>query len=157
MPKYYCEYCGIYLTHSSPSGRKQHSKGRKHISSKVEYYSQFLSEANRNYFFLPFIHFYILFLFLSSPSNPFSSHEKRQPIHQNRHSPSHDGHAQPWQYYAWRYHIPTFPLYLLIFQVHLTCQLSTSQVSCPVISISPCLACQVASPAKEVCLWDNLV
>jgi len=22
MPKFYCEYCGIYLTHSSPSGRK---------------------------------------------------------------------------------------------------------------------------------------
>jgi len=44
MPKYFCEYCGIYLTHSSPGGRKQHSHGRKHINNKIEYYSQFLYE-----------------------------------------------------------------------------------------------------------------
>jgi U1 zinc finger len=31
MPKFYCEYCGIYLTHSSPRGRKEHSTGKKHI------------------------------------------------------------------------------------------------------------------------------
>ncbi len=46
MPKFYCEYCGIYLTHSSPSGRKQHAKGRKHINNKIEYYSQYLNENN---------------------------------------------------------------------------------------------------------------
>ena len=44
MPKYFCEYCGIYLTHSSPGGRNQHSKGRKHINNKIEYYSQILYE-----------------------------------------------------------------------------------------------------------------
>jgi hypothetical protein len=45
MPKkYYCEYCNIYLTHSSPIGRKQHARGRKHINNKIEYYTQFLVE-----------------------------------------------------------------------------------------------------------------
>jgi hypothetical protein len=48
MPKYFCEYCGIYLTHSSPWGRKQHSHGRKHINNKIEYYSQFLYEFQQN-------------------------------------------------------------------------------------------------------------
>ena len=38
MPKFYCEYCGIYLTHSSPSGRRQHSMGKRHKVNKVEYY-----------------------------------------------------------------------------------------------------------------------
>ena len=44
MPKYYCEYWGIHLTHSSPGGRKQHASGRNHINKKIEYYSQFLLE-----------------------------------------------------------------------------------------------------------------
>ena len=48
MPKYFCEYCGIYLTHSSPLGRYQHSHGRKHINNKIEYYSQFLYEFQQN-------------------------------------------------------------------------------------------------------------
>lgn len=48
MPKYFCEYCGIYLTHSSPGGRYQHSHGRKHINNKIEYYSQFLYEFQQN-------------------------------------------------------------------------------------------------------------
>lgn len=42
MPKYYCEYCNIYLTHSSPAGRKQHAHGRKHINNKIEYFTEFL-------------------------------------------------------------------------------------------------------------------
>lgn len=46
MPKFYCEYCGIYLTHSSPSGRKQHGEGRKHIQNKIDYYSQLLVDAH---------------------------------------------------------------------------------------------------------------
>jgi hypothetical protein len=48
MPKFYCEYCGIYLTHSSPSGRKQHAEGRKHIQAKIDYYSQLLVEAHQD-------------------------------------------------------------------------------------------------------------
>ncbi|GFE52970.1 U1 zinc finger protein [Babesia ovis] len=49
MPKFYCEYCGIYLTHSSPAGRKQHSTGRKHINMKVDYYQKLV----REHFFQP--------------------------------------------------------------------------------------------------------
>eukprot|EP00922_Rhytidocystis_sp_ex-Travisia-forbesii_P071127 GHVS01106140.1.p2 GENE.GHVS01106140.1~~GHVS01106140.1.p2 ORF type:complete len:131 (-),score=20.50 GHVS01106140.1:23-415(-) len=45
MPKYYCEYCDIYLTHSSPAGRRQHNSGRKHINMKVEYYQNLLREG----------------------------------------------------------------------------------------------------------------
>ena len=48
MPKYFCEYCGIYLTHSSPGGRNQHYRGRKHINNKIEYYSQILYEFQQN-------------------------------------------------------------------------------------------------------------
>ncbi|CDU20618.1 hypothetical protein YYC_01412 [Plasmodium yoelii 17X] len=44
MPKYYCEYCDIYLTHSSPVGRRQHNQGRKHISAKIEYFQNLLRE-----------------------------------------------------------------------------------------------------------------
>lgn len=44
MPKYYCEYCDIYLTHSSPGGRRQHASGRKHISMKIEYYQNLIRE-----------------------------------------------------------------------------------------------------------------
>lgn len=38
MPKFYCEYCGIYLTHSSPSGRRQHAEGKHHKKYMVDYY-----------------------------------------------------------------------------------------------------------------------
>jgi hypothetical protein len=49
MPKkYFCEYCGIYLTNSSPRTRKEHSRGRKHVNNKIEYYSQFLYEFQQN-------------------------------------------------------------------------------------------------------------
>jgi hypothetical protein len=43
MPRYYCEYCDISLTHSSVPGRKQHHSGRKHIMNVIEYWSQFQS------------------------------------------------------------------------------------------------------------------
>ena len=49
MPNFYCEYCGIYLKHSSPFGRKQHSRGKKHIYNKVEYYSQLLIEFQQQH------------------------------------------------------------------------------------------------------------
>jgi hypothetical protein len=49
MPKkYFCEYCGIYLTNSSPRTRKEHCRGRKHINNKIEYFSQFLYEFQQN-------------------------------------------------------------------------------------------------------------
>ena len=47
MPKFYCEYCGIYLTHSSPSGRKQHAEGRKHIQNKIDYYTKLMLQCQR--------------------------------------------------------------------------------------------------------------
>ena len=49
MPNFYCEYCGIYLKHSSPFGRKQHSRGKKHIYNKIEFYSQFLIEFQQQH------------------------------------------------------------------------------------------------------------
>jgi U1 small nuclear ribonucleoprotein C len=30
MPRYYCDYCDVYLTHDSPAVRKAHNTGRKH-------------------------------------------------------------------------------------------------------------------------------
>lgn len=44
MPKYYCEYCDIYLTHSSPGGRRQHNAGRKHINNKIDYFMSLIRD-----------------------------------------------------------------------------------------------------------------
>jgi U1 small nuclear ribonucleoprotein C len=44
MPKFYCDYCDIYLAHSSIGGRRQHCIGRKHIQNKVEYYQKTIRE-----------------------------------------------------------------------------------------------------------------
>ncbi|KAL3893396.1 MAG: hypothetical protein SGPRY_014262 [Prymnesium sp.] len=43
MPRYYCEYCDISLTHSSVPGRKQHHSGRKHIMNYIEYWAAYQS------------------------------------------------------------------------------------------------------------------
>jgi hypothetical protein len=48
MPKYFCEYCGIYLTNSSPRTRREHSHGRKHIANKIEFYSHYLYDYQQN-------------------------------------------------------------------------------------------------------------
>lgn len=29
MPRYYCDYCGTYLTHDSAPGRRQHNRGKR--------------------------------------------------------------------------------------------------------------------------------
>ena len=47
MPKYYCEYCGIYLANSSPTTRKEHNNGRKHVQNRIDYFSQLLIEAHQ--------------------------------------------------------------------------------------------------------------
>ncbi|KAI9363962.1 U1 small nuclear ribonucleoprotein C [Zopfochytrium polystomum] len=39
MPKYYCDYCDIFLTHDSPSVRKAHNSGWKHKMHVQNYYS----------------------------------------------------------------------------------------------------------------------
>lgn len=41
MPKYYCDYCDVFLTHDSPSVRKAHNNGWKHKAAVRQYYSQF--------------------------------------------------------------------------------------------------------------------
>ncbi|KAJ1622597.1 U1 zinc finger-domain-containing protein [Pavlovales sp. CCMP2436] len=41
MPRFYCEYCEIFLTHSSAHGRRQHNSGRKHIMNVIDYYANF--------------------------------------------------------------------------------------------------------------------
>ena len=42
MPRFYCDYCDVYLTHDSFSGRKQHMRGRRHQDNVRQYYMQFL-------------------------------------------------------------------------------------------------------------------
>mmetsp|Transcript_42355 Transcript_42355/g.92268 ORF Transcript_42355/g.92268 Transcript_42355/m.92268 type:complete len:131 (+) Transcript_42355:120-512(+) len=44
MPKFYCEYCDMYLTHSGKAGRYQHLTGRRHINNKIEYYQTLIRE-----------------------------------------------------------------------------------------------------------------
>lgn len=41
MPKYYCDYCDVFLTHDSPSVRKTHNAGWKHKASVKAWYQQF--------------------------------------------------------------------------------------------------------------------
>jgi len=43
MPKYYCDYCDVFLTHDSQAGRKQHNHGRRHQENVRQYYAQFLA------------------------------------------------------------------------------------------------------------------
>ncbi|KAK0942911.1 U1 small nuclear ribonucleoprotein C [Friedmanniomyces endolithicus] len=38
MPKYFCDYCDVYLTHDSMSVRKAHNSGRNHLRNVVDYY-----------------------------------------------------------------------------------------------------------------------
>ncbi|RUS15202.1 U1 zinc finger-domain-containing protein [Endogone sp. FLAS-F59071] len=40
MPKYYCEYCDIYLTHDSASVRKAHNAGKNHLLNVRTYYAE---------------------------------------------------------------------------------------------------------------------
>ena len=40
MPKFFCDYCDVYLTHDSMSVRKAHNSGRNHLRNVVEYYRQ---------------------------------------------------------------------------------------------------------------------
>ncbi|CAG8508628.1 6911_t:CDS:2 [Paraglomus occultum] len=40
MPKYYCDYCDVYLTHDSSSVRKAHNNGKNHIMNVRNYYAE---------------------------------------------------------------------------------------------------------------------
>eukprot|EP00042_Codosiga_hollandica_P021059 m.71325 g.71325 ORF g.71325 m.71325 type:complete len:114 (-) comp50178_c0_seq1:650-991(-) len=38
--RYFCDYCGTYLTHDSASVRKTHNNGKKHKDNVREYYEE---------------------------------------------------------------------------------------------------------------------
>ena len=42
MPRYYCDYCDMYLTHDSSVGRKQHNYGWKHRENVNMHFNQFI-------------------------------------------------------------------------------------------------------------------
>ncbi|KAL6527617.1 hypothetical protein OROMI_029428 [Orobanche minor] len=48
MPRYYCDYCDTYLTHDSPSVRKQHNAGYKHKANVRCYYQQYEAQLNQS-------------------------------------------------------------------------------------------------------------
>ncbi|KAL8513479.1 hypothetical protein ACS0TY_012805 [Phlomoides rotata] len=48
MPRYYCDYCDTYLTHDSPSVRKQHNAGYKHKANVRNYYQQYEAQLNQS-------------------------------------------------------------------------------------------------------------
>ncbi|KAF7301830.1 U1 small nuclear ribonucleoprotein C [Mycena indigotica] len=39
MPKHYCDYCDVFLTHDSTSVRKAHNSGRNHLANVRDYYA----------------------------------------------------------------------------------------------------------------------
>mmetsp|Transcript_8971 Transcript_8971/g.32837 ORF Transcript_8971/g.32837 Transcript_8971/m.32837 type:complete len:86 (+) Transcript_8971:220-477(+) len=49
MPRYYCDYCDAYLTHDSPSVRKQHNAGYKHKANVRNYYMQFEEQTTLSF------------------------------------------------------------------------------------------------------------
>ncbi|KAF9290549.1 hypothetical protein BGZ68_006785 [Mortierella alpina] len=48
MPKYYCDYCDIFLTHDSSSVRKAHNAGRNHLINVKTYYSELPPSATQS-------------------------------------------------------------------------------------------------------------
>ncbi|TKR77302.1 hypothetical protein L596_018299 [Steinernema carpocapsae] len=44
MPKYYCDYCDVFLTHDSPSVRKTHNGGRKHKENVRMFYQKWMEQ-----------------------------------------------------------------------------------------------------------------
>ncbi|KAG0021101.1 hypothetical protein BGZ80_003035 [Entomortierella chlamydospora] len=48
MPKYYCDYCDIFLTHDSSSVRKAHNAGRNHLVNVKTYYSELSPETTQS-------------------------------------------------------------------------------------------------------------
>ncbi|KAK2593536.1 U1 small nuclear ribonucleoprotein C [Conoideocrella luteorostrata] len=40
MPKFFCDYCDVYLTHDSMSVRKAHNTGKNHLRNVVDYYQR---------------------------------------------------------------------------------------------------------------------
>ena len=42
MPRYYCDYCDMYLSHDSAGGRKEHIRGWKHRENVMAYFKPLL-------------------------------------------------------------------------------------------------------------------
>ena len=45
MPRFYCDYCNVFLTHDSQSARRQHNYGWKHRGNVKEHYMKYVLEA----------------------------------------------------------------------------------------------------------------
>ncbi|KAG8790333.1 hypothetical protein FRC17_008922, partial [Serendipita sp. 399] len=53
MPKHYCDYCDVWLTHDSAAGlsnfvRKAHNSGRNHLSNVRDYYASLGHDKAQN-------------------------------------------------------------------------------------------------------------
>ncbi|KTW28165.1 hypothetical protein T552_02024 [Pneumocystis carinii B80] len=48
MPRYYCDYCDVFLTHDSASVRKAHNAGKNHLTNVREYYQEIGHEKAQN-------------------------------------------------------------------------------------------------------------
>ncbi|KAF8303382.1 zf-U1-domain-containing protein [Clavulina sp. PMI_390] len=48
MPKHYCDYCDVFLTHDSMSVRKAHNSGRNHLSNVRDYYASLGHDKAQN-------------------------------------------------------------------------------------------------------------
>lgn len=48
MPRFFCEYCDVYLTHDSMSVRKAHNSGRNHLRNVIDYYQQIGHEKTQS-------------------------------------------------------------------------------------------------------------
>ncbi|KAF6104105.1 hypothetical protein HJG60_011152 [Phyllostomus discolor] len=44
MPRFYCDHCDTHLTHDSPSVRKTHCSGRKHMENVKDYCQKRMEE-----------------------------------------------------------------------------------------------------------------
>ena len=44
MPRYFCDYCDVYLTHDSFAGRSQHNRGAKHREFFKQFYQNHMVE-----------------------------------------------------------------------------------------------------------------
>ena len=44
MPKFYCDYCDIYLTSGKPNVRKTHCNGNKHRENVKLYYQKWMDD-----------------------------------------------------------------------------------------------------------------
>eukprot|EP01080_Neovahlkampfia_damariscottae_P011695 gene11695-4929_t len=46
MPKFYCDFCDVFLTHDTLNVRRSHNTGWKHKANVRAYYAQFLEQNN---------------------------------------------------------------------------------------------------------------